>query len=86
MRAACVQVTVSDGASGDTLRSFTFKGDPIEMAVADKKEDGSVGVGGTAGAAGQRRDVSLREGSAHGAAEEAGACHATPLPALSHQI
>ncbi|GFH09592.1 WD_REPEATS_REGION domain-containing protein, partial [Haematococcus lacustris] len=35
-------VTITDGSSGDTLRQFALKGDPVDMCVASRKEAGQV--------------------------------------------
>ena len=40
------QVALSDGASGDTLRTWQLKGEPLEVVVARCKDDGGGGVSG----------------------------------------
>lgn len=37
---AHAQITLSDGGSGDTLRTWQLKGEPLEVAVARCKDDG----------------------------------------------
>ncbi len=34
-----LQITVSDGTTGETQRTFVLKAEPVELCVADKKED-----------------------------------------------
>ncbi|MEW5318051.1 MAG: hypothetical protein WDW38_009304 [Sanguina aurantia] len=33
-------VTITDGGTGETTRSFVIKGDPVDLCVSDKKDDG----------------------------------------------
>jgi hypothetical protein len=35
----CLQITVSDGISGETQKTFYIKQEPYELRVSDKKED-----------------------------------------------
>ncbi len=37
----CTQVTFTDGATGETVRAFTIKGDPQELHVAVRRDDGT---------------------------------------------
>lgn len=41
---ACVppplQVSITDGMSGETVRSFALNGDPCDICVSDRKDDG----------------------------------------------
>ena len=34
------QVCLTDGVTGDMVRSFTINGDPYDICVSDKKDDG----------------------------------------------
>ncbi len=43
-RLMCVmplQVTISDGLTGETIRTVDIKADPLDMCVAERKEDGA---------------------------------------------
>jgi hypothetical protein len=35
------QVTISDGLTGETIRTVDIKADPLDMCVAERKEDGA---------------------------------------------
>lgn len=35
-----LQVSITDGMSGETVRSFALNGDPCDICVSDRKDDG----------------------------------------------
>ncbi len=39
-RLCTVQVSLTDGASGETVNSFALSADPYDLCVSDKKDDG----------------------------------------------
>jgi len=45
-------VTLTDGDTGDTLRTWQVKGEPWELAVAETKEEGELAAGAAGGGGG----------------------------------
>lgn len=43
---APMQATLTDGVTGETLASWTFQGEPQQMAVANSRQDGGTPAGG----------------------------------------